>query len=133
MFAALFEIAPEQGRRHLEPTPKEAFDEGTAWTRANAATVRMLKTSPRAIEEGAYRLKPARGWIARTFGLHALGLGAKRAPTDALEADDAELVRELSRARAATESAKAARPVDAAREARLARARAAVDDALAEE
>ncbi len=124
MFAELFEVTPEQARRHLEPTPREAFDEGAAWVRANAATVRMLKSSPRAIEEGAFRLKPARGWLART-----LGLGAKRAPTDALEADDAELARELARATAK----RAPRPTDAAREARLARARAAVDDALAEE
>jgi hypothetical protein len=124
MFAARFGVEAEQARRHLEPTPREAFDEGAAWVRANASTVRLLETSPRAIEEGAYRLKPARGWLARTFGF-----GAKKAPADALEADDDELVRELARAQAA----RPARPVDAAREARLARARAVVDDALAEE
>src|SRR5205085_12198827 len=59
MFAATFGVEPDQARRHLEPTPREAFDEGAAWARANAATVRMLRTSPQAIEEGAYRLKPA--------------------------------------------------------------------------
>jgi len=126
MFVQTFETPPETARRHLEPTQREAFDEGAAWVRANASNVRMLKGSPRAIEEGAFRLKPARGWIARTFGF-----GAKRPPTDALEADDDELARELARVGAAR--AALPRPVDPARAARLARARAAVDDVLAEE
>ena len=55
------------------------------------------------------------------------GLGSKKA-VDALDVDDEALARELGKARAASPSP--ARPVDAARAARLARARAIVDEAM---
>jgi hypothetical protein len=119
LFANLFGTDARDVRRHLEPTQKEAFDEAAAWVRANESVVRMLRQSPDAIATDAYRLRPARGWLART-----LGLGRKKAPRDALEASDEELAAALSRP-------KAARPRDPAREARLAKARAIVDEALA--
>lgn len=122
-FATLFEIDPRHARRHLEITPKEAFDEGAAWCRANADVVRMLRDSPRAIEGDAYRLRPAHGWLARTFGL-----GRRKPPVDVLSASDDELVRELGRTDGRPTTAK---PRDPAREARLQRARAIVDETLA--
>lgn len=122
IFTTLFEADEHAARRHLDPTPREAFGEGLVWARANASTVRLVRDAPRAIEQGAYRLKPARGWISRV-----LGLGSKKA-VDALDVDDEALARELGKARPASPAP--ARPVDAARAARLARARAIVDEAM---
>lgn len=121
MFTSLYEIDEHTVRRHLDPAPREAFGEGLAWARANAATVRLVRDAPRAIEQGAYRLRPARGWLARV-----LGLGAKKS-VDALDVDDETLARELARARPARSGAA---PIDEARAARLARARAIVDEAM---
>ncbi len=121
LFASLFDVDERTARRHLEATPREAFDHAMAWSRANASVVRLVRDSPRAIEGGAFRLRPARGWLART-----LGIGVRKAPTDALEVDEETLLRELAKPRQA-------RPADAARAARLARARAIVDETLNEE
>jgi len=75
--------------------------------------------------------KSSSSGASKSSAIHPLSTRAKRPPTDALEADDDELARELARAGAAR--AALPRPVDPARAARLARARAAVDDVLAEE
>jgi hypothetical protein len=125
IFAALFGADARAARRHLDPTPREAFTEGLAWARANASTVRLVRDAPRAIEEGAYRLRPARGLLARVLGL---GRGRQRA-VDALDVDDEALARELARARLARGGG-GPRPIDPARAARLARARAIVDEAM---
>lgn len=117
-FVTLFDVDERAARRHLDPTPREAFSEGLAWSRANASVLRLVRDEPRAIEQGAYRLRPARGFLSRV-----LGLGARKKAVDALDVDDEALARELARPRAA-------RPIDPARAARLAKARAIVDEAM---
>lgn len=126
VFTTLFQADERAARRHLDPMPRQAFDEGMQWARANTVAVRLVRDDPRAIEQGAYRLRPARSWLARTLGPLVPGLGARKRPVDALDVDDEALARELARPRVA-------RPVDAARAARLARARAIVDETLGEE
>src|SRR5690606_28350948 len=117
---------------HLEPTAREALSEATRWATANDAVIRLVRDSPRAIEEDAYRLRPARGWLSRgaAAGLGLLGLGAGRRKPDALEMDEDELARELSRSAASGRSRPA---LNEAKAARLSRARAIVDEALTEE
>ncbi|HVY47167.1 MAG TPA: hypothetical protein VHB21_14870, partial [Minicystis sp.] len=118
IFCELYAAPVKEASRCLEPTPREAFDEALAWTRSNASVVRMLRGNRRAIEADAYRLAPARSWLARAFGA-----GKKRRAPDE-DVDDLE--------RALLEAAPAAseRRIDPNKQARLAEIRALVDDAL---
>jgi hypothetical protein len=117
-FCALHGVDAGLARRHLELTQREAFDEATAWARSNASLVRSLRDNRRAIVADAYRIAPARSWLAR-----ALGIGGKRKP------DPTDDLDELERALAAG-TPKPAREIDAAKQQRLAELRKLVDESL---
>lgn len=131
VFCKLHDVPERSASAHLELTPREHFDEATAWASSNLPVVRMLRKSPDALLRDDYKLSEARSWLAR-----ALGIGArKNKPT----ADDelADLERSFAQGLPAKKSSGAgsaagALPAarDKAKAAKLAEIRALVDETL---
>jgi hypothetical protein len=121
IFCQLHDIPERVAAKHLDPTPREALDEGAVWARSNAAVVRLLRSNLAALEEDDFRLSPARSWLARTLGF------GKRRPT--ARATDDELA-ELERSLAASPEAMPRRAPDEKKAKRLAELRALVDESL---
>ena len=121
VFCELHALDARAAARCLDPTQRDIFDEAVAWARSNAGLVRLLRANRRAIDEDAYKLSPARGWLSRT-----LGIGKKKRVTPDEDVD--ELERAL--AEAAPRSSGSARAIDPKKQARLAEIRALVEDSL---
>jgi hypothetical protein len=110
--------APERlVSKHLDPTPRDHFDEALVWAHSNASLVRLLRGDPRSFEDDTFSLAPARSWLGRM-------LGGKRKPS--VKASDDDLA-ELERSLAASASKKS---VDPEKARRLAELRALVDESL---
>lgn len=118
LFCKLFDVPARTAERHLEPTPREAFDEAFTWASSNEKLVRRLKDDPEGIRAGDYALAPARSWLARV-----LGVGKPKGPQSSAEAMD-----ELERSLAESKAQRAA--IDPKKAQRLAELRALVDESL---
>lgn len=104
IFCELHEIPERVAQRHLETTPRECFEEASAWVASNRKVVRMLRSDPVAVEEDRYELGEARSWLAR-----ALGIGKKRRATPEDELAQIEKWVAAPGAKKAVDPAKAAR------------------------
>jgi hypothetical protein len=104
LFCALHDVPDRVAQKHLETTPREAFDEAAAWCASNRKIVKLLRSDPVAIEEDRYQIGEARSWLAR-----ALGLGKKKAQAPEDELAQIEKWVERPAAKKAVDPAKAAR------------------------
>lgn len=104
VFCTLHDVPDRLAQKHLETTPREAFEEGSVWCASNSKIVRMLRTDPVAIEEERYELGEARSWLAR-----ALGIGKKKPRTPDEELAQIEKWVQAPIAKKAVDPAKAAR------------------------
>ncbi len=114
LFCALHDVPDRLAQKHLETTPREAFDEGAVWVASNRKLVKMLRSDPAAIEEDRYTIGEARSWLAR-----ALGIGKKKATTP----ED-----ELAQIEKWVASPAAKKAVDPVKAARLAEIRALMEE-----
>ncbi|MEM9692663.1 MAG: hypothetical protein AAGA56_08970 [Myxococcota bacterium] len=55
-------------RGHLDPTPRECFDEAARWCRSNQKVVELVRSDPTAVAAGSFSLSPARNWFGRLLG-----------------------------------------------------------------
>jgi hypothetical protein len=116
VFCKLHQVPERLASKHLDPTPREHFDEAAVWAGSNAPVIRLLRADPEAIEVDDYKLSPARSWLAR-----ALGIGQKAKVARASDEEMAELERSLAERRGARE-------VDPERARRLAEIRALLEE-----
>jgi len=114
LFCALHDIPDRVAEKHLETSPREAFDEGAVWIASNRKLVKMLRADPTAIEDDRYSLGEARSWLAR-----ALGIGKKKQVTPE---------EELAQIEKWVQSPKVKKAVDPAKAARLAEIRAFMEE-----
>jgi len=123
VFCGLHRIPSRAASKHLDVTPREHFDEASAWAGSNAVLIRLIRDDSSVIEDDDYAVAPARSWLART-----LGFGKRARAARPTEGDLDELERSLR-----TEGvprAAASAPMDAAKSKRLAEIRALVDEGL---
>lgn len=118
LFCALHEIPDSLAAKHLETSPREAFDEGSVWVASNRKLVKLLRSDPTAIEDDRYSLSEARSWLAR-----ALGIGKKKQVTPE---------EELAQIEKWVQNPKVKKAVDPAKAARLAEIRAFMEENNAE-
>jgi hypothetical protein len=104
IFCALHEVPDRLAQKHLETTPREAFDEASVWVASNRKLVKMLRSDPVAIEEDRYHIGEARSWLAR-----ALGIGKKKQLSPEEELAQIEKWVASPQAKKAVDPAKAAR------------------------
>lgn len=104
LFCALHDIPDRLAEKHLETSPREAFDEGSVWIASNRKLVKMLRSDPTAIEDDRYSIGEARSWLAR-----ALGIGKKKQATPEEELAQLEKWVKNPKAKQAVDPAKAAR------------------------
>jgi hypothetical protein len=94
-FCQLYGISARTAKGELDAEPRRHFDEAAAWAKANGEVLALCTSDRRAVERDAYRLAPARSWLARLFARRT----ADAEPTEA----------DLQRAAAPRDSEKARR------------------------
>jgi hypothetical protein len=65
LFTALHGVDPAAARRHLEVTPREAYDDAAAWVESNPLMIDSLRRNPRWLEGGSFDIEPTRGLLGR--------------------------------------------------------------------
>jgi hypothetical protein len=116
VFCVLHGLPKRSAAGDLDTTARACFSEAWPWAQSNHDVIRMLRTSPEAVEQGAYRLRSTQSWLARAFGRRE---GA--APSTA------DLERAVNRAREKSSDSERA---DSERAARLAALSALVDESF---
>ncbi|MFO0590163.1 MAG: hypothetical protein U0441_21655 [Polyangiaceae bacterium] len=104
IFCELHEIPERVAQKHLELTPREAFEEGSVWAASNRKIVKMLRSDPEAIADDQYSIAESRSWLAR-----ALGIGKKKTSTPEEELAQIEKWVAAPAAKKVIDPAKAAR------------------------
>jgi hypothetical protein len=120
-YCTLHNLPERIAAKHLETTPRAAFEEAMVWASSNAGVIRLLRGDPEVVEADDFKLAPPGSWLSRLFR------GKRRVTATATSDDLAELERSLSES---AEKSRASRAADPARAKRLAEIKNLVDDSL---